>query len=558
VEQGEAVRTVSQGPVHGRQSSRTPLTAGLRRLFALHESAASRGLPVEAVLEELEARSAASRNVSRRNFLAGAAVAGAGLAIGPAAINVMAASRSGNSRSGQPRIAVVGAGLAGLRCSHWLWTRHRIASTLYEGHPERIGGRCWSLRDYFSNGLITEHGGAFIDSNQYAALDLAAELGLELEDYNGGELSGLPEVYWFNGGYYTYAQASKDWEDFGYKAFHDAVKESNTASGLARLDKLSAPEWLDETPIGSSSLFGQLMIANTVSENGGDPGDQSALDLIGLTGVNPRSSLDPLPGYDEKWHIIGGNDQLVHGMAGQLPSGAIQVDHRLVALRENGDGTHTLTFDVGASTTDVVADYVALALPFTLLRDVDISHAGFTAKKVRVIDTLGMGSNAKIHLEVAEKAWAQHGFNGVAYTSHDSFDVCWDDSVPLGPDGAPALLLAFPGANAGRNTLTGDAHGPSPVKDVNWFLDHIDPIFPGTRAAFTGAAYEDHWVRDPWVKGAYSYYRVGQYATFGQIAAAAQGRVHFAGEHTSINNQGFLDGAVESGARAAREIFAQL
>ena len=106
-----------------------------------------------------------------------------------------------------------------------LWTRHRIRSTLYEGHPERIGGRCWSLRDYFSNGLITEHGGAFIDSNQYAALDLAAELGLQLEDYNGGELIGLPEVYWFDGGYYTYAQASADWEAFGYKAFHDAVNE---------------------------------------------------------------------------------------------------------------------------------------------------------------------------------------------------------------------------------------------------------------------------------------------------------------------------------------------
>ena len=242
---------VSQGPVHGRQSSRTPLTAGLRRFFAVHESAASRGLPVDAVLEELEARTAGNHAVSRRKFLTGAAAAGAGLAIGPTAISAMAAARPGASKGRQPRIAVVGAGLAGLRCSHWLWTRHGIASTLYEGHPDRIGGRCWSLRDYFSNGLITEHGGAFIDSDQYAALDLAAELGLELEDYNGGELIGLPEVYWFNGGYYTYAQASKDWEDFGYKAFHDAVRESNTASGLARLDKLSAPEWLDETPIGN-------------------------------------------------------------------------------------------------------------------------------------------------------------------------------------------------------------------------------------------------------------------------------------------------------------------
>jgi monoamine oxidase len=545
-----------EAPILGRRSSRTPLTIGLRRLFAVHASADARGLPVAAVLEELD-ETASRRPISRRRFLSVAAVAGAGLALGPAATRVLAAVRSASLRR-QPRVAVVGAGLAGLRCSHVLWTRHHVASTLYEGHPVRIGGRCWSLRDYFSNGLITEHGGAFIDSNQFAALDLAAELGLQLEDYNGGELSGLPEVYWFNGGYYTYAEASADWESFGYKAFHAAVKESNTGPGLARLDKLSAPEWLDATPIGSSSRFGQLMLANTVSENGGDPGEQSALDLIGLTGVNPRTSLDPLPGYDEKWHIIGGNDQLVHGMAGQLAAGAVQLGHRLVALRERSDGAHTLTFDVDGRTTDVVADYVVLALPFTLLRDVDLSRAGFDAKKLRVIDTFGMGSNAKIHVEVAEKTWARHGFNGVAYTDHDSFDVCWDDSVPLGRHGAPALLLAFPGANTGRNTLTGAAHGPSPAEDVDWFLDRVDPIFPGTRAAFTGAAYEDHWARDPWVKGAYSFYKVGQYATYGAIAASAQGRVHFAGEHTSINNQGFLDGAIATGARAAKELIAQL
>jgi monoamine oxidase len=542
---------------YGRRSTRSPLTTGLRRMFAAQACATARGLPIEAVLEEFEGQTATSRPVSRRRFLAGAAATGVGLALGPAATRALAAVRPAASGR-QRRIAIVGAGLAGLRCGHVLWTRHSVRSTIYEGHAVRIGGRCWSLRDYFSNGLITEHGGAFIDSNQFAALDLARELGLQLEDYNGGELVGLPEVYWFDGGYYTYAEASADWEAFGFTAFHAAVKESNTQAGLARLDRLSAPEWLDQTQIGSSSRFGRLMLANTVSENGGDPSEQSALDLIGLTGFNPRSSLDPLPGYDERWHIVGGNDQMVHGMAGQLPDGAIQLGHRLVALRENGDGSQTLSFEVDCRTIDVVADYVALALPFTLLRDVDLSRSGFSPEKLRVIDTFGMGSNAKIHVEVSEKTWARHGFNGVAYTDWHSFDVCWDDSVPLGPDGAPALLLAFPGAGTGRDVLTGAAHGPSPAKDTNWFLDHIEPIFPGTRAAFTGAAYEDHWAKDPWVKGAYSFYKVGQYATYGGIAAATQGRVHFAGEHTSINNQGFLDGAVETGVRAAQEIFAQL
>jgi len=62
----------------------------------------------------------------------------------------------------------------------------------------------------------------------------------------------------------------------------------------------------------------------------------------------------------------------------------------------------------------------------------------------------------------------------------------------------------------------------------------------------------------PWVRGAYSYYRVGQANTYGQLASAGEGPFLFAGEHTSINNIGFLDGAVETGERAARLVLGRI
>ena len=101
----------------------------------------------------------------------------------------------------------------------------------------------------------------------------------------------------------------------------------------------------------------------------------------------------------------------------------------------------------------------------------------------------------------------------------------------------------------------GKAHGTAPARDARWALRQIDHVFPGTSAAYTGRAYEDHWAHDPWVHGAYSYYRVGQAANYGELAAASDGRFLFAGEHTSIDNIGFLDGAVETGERAARQLF---
>ena len=134
--------------------------------------------------------------------------------------------------------------------------------------------------------------------------------------------------------------------------------------------------------------------------------------------------------------------------------------------------------------------------------------------------------------------------------------MAWDDSVPLGTSG-PAILLAFPGGSTGKNVLTGAAHGKAPKTDVSWFLNQIEPVFPGTTAAYSGFAWEDHWSVDPWHKGAYSYWRLGQYTTFSGYEGVQEGNVHFAGEHTDPEEQGFLNGAINTGERAASEVLPQ-
>jgi monoamine oxidase len=538
--------------------------AGARRMFAAHRQAEREGNPVEEVLgRERELRAAFAggreeRGQTRRELLiAGATVAG-GAAIASSPTLSFAKSLA---RAREPRIAVVGGGLAGLRCAHQLWTkrsRNPIAATVYDANPTRAGGRCWTLRDFFADGLSTEHGGSFLNSNQLSVRRLAALLGLEEEIVNGGDLPSGDEVYWIDGAYYTEAEASADWTSVGYPVFHSALNQARkSAAQERRLDAMSVSEWLDSTEIGSGSRFGKLMTANTVTENGGDPDVQSALDLIELTAGKKRSALVPLPGDDERFHIVGGNDQLVSRMIEQLPPGALQQGHELIALRAGSGSTSTLVFDVAGSTVEVTADAVVLALPFSTLRDVDLSKSGLSATKQHVIQTFGMGSNAKIHVELSHKSWPALGFSGATYSEFDRFCCAWDDTVQLGPQASPALFLGFPGGTVGRSGLTGEAHGSAPVADVDWLLGQIELVFPGTTGAHTGLAYEDHWALDPWVKGAYSFYAVGQAASFGELAGAREGSIYFAGEHTSIENQGFLDGAVETGERAAREVLAR-
>jgi monoamine oxidase len=547
-----------------RRGVRSPRTVGMtraRELFEAHDVSRRTGTPAD---ELLQARATSSSEAARearftrRRLLAAGAGAATGAALAGSPAYALARALS---RRSQPRIAIVGAGLAGLSCAHMLWTRnpHRpIAATVYEANPERAGGRCWTLRGHFDGGLITEHGGSFLNSNQHAVRGLVRRLGLQEEVVGGGDLPTGEEAYWIDGALYTYREANADWGSFGFSAFRAAARELRTASGEARLDALSVPEWLASTDIGTSSRFGRLMLANAVTENGGDPADMSALDLIELTAGNPRSSLSPIPGDDETYHVIGGNDQIVDRAIAQLPPGAVQHGYELQALRANADGTVTLSFEVAGSARTVTADLVVLALPFSTLRDVDLSRSTLSAAKQHVVRTLGMGSNAKIHVELSRKTWPALGYSGAAYGDWEGFCCAWDDCVPLGPDASPALFLGFPGGRRGARGLTGAAHGAAPAADVNWLLAAIEPLYPGTTAAYTGRSYEDHWALDSWVKGAYSYYRVGQASTYNQIAAAGEGPYVFAGEHTSAANQGFLDGAVETGERAALQVLARL
>ena len=536
---------------------RSPATRWAQRQFAAGV-AAERG---QAPHDHGPRAGTSKEGLTRRELLGAGAGLAAGAALGSPAARALARGGRRAAKPGSPRIAIVGAGLAGLRCAHLLWTAdpdRPFPATVFEANPDRAGGRCWTLRGFFSAGLETEHGGSFLNSNQLAVRSLAAELGIAEEIVDGGDLPAGEEVFFIGGARYTLAEAQGDWEAVGFDAFRGAARQLGRPGGEARLDAMSVPEWLDSTPIGASSRFGRLMQADTVTENGGDPGEQSALDLIELLTGNRRASLNPLPGDDERYHLVGGNDQLVSRMIGALPAGAVQQGRTLVALRERADRSLVLSFEAAGATEDVTADWVVLALPFSTLRDVDLSRSGLSTEKRKVIRTMGMGTNAKIHLELSHKTWPSLGYSGATYGEWRRLASGWDDCVQLGPGASPALYLAFPGGHTGASGLTGAAHGPAPAADVAFALGELENVFPGTTAAFTGRAYEDHWALDPWVRGAYSFYRVGQASSYGAIAGRTEKRVLFAGEHTSIENIGFLDGAVETGERAARRLLRRL
>ncbi len=512
-----------------------------------------------------------STPITRRRLLGTATAAAAGATLAGSLLDPTAARAASTAKSttakdatakdaAAPRIVIVGAGLAGLRAAHSLWNQGTpLASTVYEADTSHLGGRCWSLRGFFAGGQVSEHGGSFISSTDTAVLSLAKSLGLQRETANGGALASGDYTAWINNCSYSGDQQQDDWTADAYSAFSASYaamgspRYNSFTPEAQRLDQMSCLEYLDQIGLSSGSQLDQL-IQSIQLQSGGEPAESSAVGMIGFLGGS--SVFDGGTGFDEKYHLVGGNDQLVSGMVAQLPAGTVQQGYQLIAVQQNSDSSYTCTFDQNGSTVSVGADHLVLALPFSTLRNVDLSKANLSPLKTQAIQQQGMGQNAKLVTQLTAKTWPALGFNGITNTGPQGYQTAWDGSVQLGAHGSPALLVNFPGGDTARTTLTGAAHGPAPAADVTWFLSQIEHLYPGTTAAYNGLAYEDHWSLDPWHLGAYHYYKIGQYTTIAGYEAVQEGRIHFAGEHTDVDNM-TLNAAVASGERVAGEINSQ-
>ena len=313
------------------------------------------------------------------------------------------------ARATAPRTVVVGAGLAGLSCAYSL-RRRGFDCAIYEANPERIGGRCWTSRDW-AEGRTAEHGGEFIDSRHRLMRGLARDFGLEPVDLYAVSNPGSAR-FWLDGELRRrreMADARRVLAVVGTVARRvgSYTAADRNAAGVA-FDALSVKDFLDETlgDGGADSVLGRYVTVEMASEFGLDADRLSALNLL-------YQYVENTPGADDRYHVRGGNDQIVDGLVARLPDGAVHLDAPLESLARTGDGSFSLRF--GGIGDAVGADQVVLALPFTTLRDVDLSASGLSRKKRRCIQDLGMGTNAKVAMQLGRRPQAYGRWNGYMY-----------------------------------------------------------------------------------------------------------------------------------------------
>ena len=333
-------------------------------------------------------------------------------------------------------------------------------------------------------------------------------------------------------------------------ASYPTTFEISTERGR-QLDNMSIVDWIEETfEGGMSSRIGKLLDVAYNIEYGAESSEQSALNLLYLLAYSGQGQFRIFGPSNEKYHVAGGNDQITDRLAAAL-AGQITMGSELVAVRRNASGTFTLTFRQSSGTKTVTADKVVLALPFSILKSsVDISKAGFEPRKLTAIREQGMGTNSKLHVQFKSRFWRDQGANGDTFSDR-GYQNTWE--VTRAQPGRSGILVDYTGGKIGESFGSGTA-----ASRAKQFLAQVEPVLPGATKAWNGRAELDYWTGYRWTKGSYAYWKVGQYQRFAGIEGRRQGNCLFAGEHTSVDFQGYLNGAVETGQRAAAEILADL
>jgi len=465
----------------------------------------------------------------------------------------------------EPRIAIVGAGIAGLSCALKL-ADHGIHAMLYEA-SKRAGGRMFSNRSGWDDDQVSEWGGEFVDSGHATVCSLARRFGLELDDVNAASPKDASDTFFFDGGYYT--QADRD-----FSRIFEAVKTDLEAApspttfdaftpAAQALDRMSVYQWIEtRIPGGHATQLGQLLDVAYATEYAADTTDQSALNILYLLGPQPDNSGQTLSlsgESDERFHIRGGNDQLPHAIAAHLGEGAIEFGMQLARIKRASDGAYDLAFRTDGGVRKVKADIVVLALPFAVLRGLDVAGAGFDSLKQRAIQELGRGRSGKLQLQFQSRFWNQPGPWSISNGSSGvdtGYQGGWE--VSRAQNGASGILNFFSGGGVSEAMFTKSAFATASnrlvVADARRALEQAEPVFPGVTRQWNGKATQSLWHFSPLAQLSYSYYRVGQYTSFGGYEKARQGGVFFCGEHTSTDFQGFMEGGASEGKRAAREI----
>jgi monoamine oxidase len=485
-----------------------------------------------------------SRVIDRRQFIRDISLTAAALALAP---RVASAERRGGIKlmSEPKNVVILGGGLAGLAAGFELKRAgHNITILEARKFP---GGRVQTIRD-FANGQYAEAGAVSFPPSHEFTYGYATDFGLPLRP---AFRPGVDTVANIRGNRFRVRSdgvadipfhltaAERETGVFGIIALY--LKDYINAVGNPR-----KPNWPPDELRAIDGLSLEQLLANLGASDGAiDIIAASQLGLLGF-GLDSFSALDgvvteAIAADQIFYEIVDGNDQLASALKRKVKK-QFRKASIVKRIEQNQNGV-TVTYSNSDGIQTITADRVICTLPFPVLKDIEVSPA-FPEDKQRAINELKLTPVTRTYLQFRTRVWEQAGFSGYGLSD---LPIQNTYSPTLTQEGKSGILTSYAG---GQRAL--DLSAMSERDRQSFVLRQMGNLFSGLDSGYEGGT-SQIWHEDQFARGAFAYFEPGQMTTLLPIAQRPEGRVHFAGEHTSAWH-GWMNGALESGNRAAAEV----
>jgi monoamine oxidase len=478
--------------------------------------------------------------LSRREFVKLSGFAAGGLSLSTNLTWAFPRAVEPRHASGK-RVFILGAGLAGLAAG---WELHNAGHdvTILEAqlHP---GGRVHTIREGLSDNLYAEAGAGRIPASHSITLEWVKHFGLELEPFYP---TGLSEVALLKGKRVKIppdkpvdmSQVPLDLTPEERRMGLEALEEHYFGELLRKIGSAVREDWPPEMMRLSDISMEEFLRQRGASADaihyitGGLEG------VAALEYIRDESNLYKLT----KSKIKGGNDLLPRTFAAKL-SDVIRYGCTVEHM-ERGEDRVRIACRHAGMLDQMEAEAVICTIPYSVLRHMAVAPE-WSPEKRKVIDNLYYGPVVRTTYQVSRRYWEDEGLNGFG-TSDKNFSV-WHPTH--GKPGRRGLLQAYVFEDYARRLSD-----LSESDRLERMIGDMDEVHPGLRQHLETVVTKC-WLNDPWQRGAYTMYQPGQQKWYSEICKR-EGRVWFAGEHAS-QWPGWMQGAIASGIKAAREINAE-
>jgi monoamine oxidase len=461
--------------------------------------------------------------VSRRELLRRGALSASAL--------VLARCAAPPARDRGPRVIVVGGGFAGLAAADEL-LRSGVDVTVVEAR-DRVGGRVLSFGDLVE-GVPVEGGGEFIGANHPNWIALARRFGLPLVPIEDEAEAGIPQLLIdgrrlpMNEIIAVYEELEAATAELTQAAAAIDADEPWKSAGAAALDGRDLAAWIETLDV--SVACKSTLVSQFENENGVAVARQSWLANLA---VIKGGGLDDYWTQSEVWRCGSGNQALARELAAALGAERILLGAGASRI-EHGDRLARVTLGDGRRREGDAVTWGGLEFDPPLPRELAPQ----------------MGESVKQLAAVKGRFWARSGRSPNAQTN-GLIGWTWDATSGRG-DARGACLTAFSSGPAAQQ-----ARRIAPEQRDEAYRTELAQLFPGIREEITASRFMD-WPSDRFARGGYSFPAPGEVTTAGPLLRAGFRTLRFAGEHASPAFVGFMEGALQSGVRAARTLAAEL